>query len=162
MQAYKHKHKGKCMDKQEDKLPEDTKAEEKPENGQSENANLNKDEVLSKIVTSKKSHKKLWIIIALVVAVIVVAAVGLLYYKMAVLDPQAERQAAEESAQVDAANDEEKKELTPEEEVTATLTENVKKQIEALQQNDDSKAISNSTSAATSVGRDLNEDELEE
>lgn len=113
----------------------------------------------SQVVVQKKSKKTLYIVIALVLAIIIAIVAGIYMYKVNVLDPQAEKEAA---AQEVAEKSAENKKLTPEEQITASLTDNLKKQTEALKQNDDTKYIKNSTSAATSVGRDLHEQDLKD
>lgn len=107
-------------------------------------------------VTSKKSTTKIIIALAVIVVVIGAAVGGLLYYKAV------DEQRKEEQAAAEAAKKAEKEKLSPEEQITKDLVDNFKRQREALQKNDDTKAITNSTAAAVSVGRNLNEQDLKD
>jgi flagellar basal body-associated protein FliL len=107
---------------------------------------------------SKKSSKpntKLVIILAAVVIVVAALVGGGLYYKK-VADDKA---AADKAAAAAAANT--KKPLTPEEQMTASLTDNAQRQVDTLRQDDGHKAaIQNMTASAQAVGRNLHEQDL--
>lgn len=102
--------------------------------------------------SQKKSHKGV-VVLVIVLVVIVLAAVGgwALYNKS---------QNDKKTADANAAAAQMSKPLTPEQQVTKTLTDNVNKQTSAIEQGDDSSAITNSTAVATSVGRNLNAQNL--
>lgn len=104
---------------------------------------------------TKSSRTKVIAILVVVVVVVVAAVVGGLYYNKA----QDDKKAADEAAAAAAAKS---KQLSPEEQITASLTDNVKKQIDALKQDDGKSAIQNSTAAAQQVGRNLHETDLKE
>ncbi len=110
----------------------------------------------SQVITPKKSHKKLYTIIAIIVLLIVVAGAGLFAYKVAVLDPQAAKDAAAAAASPSPAAQ------TPEQKMTASLKDGLKKQEEALKQSDDTTYIKNASAAAANAGSGLNEQDLHE
>ena len=101
----------------------------------------------------KSGTKKL--IIGLVVLIVVVAAAigGGLYYKKTLDDKKAADASAAAKAKAAEAQ-------TPEAKMTATLTDSVKKQLAALEQDDGKASIESSTAAAQKVGRDLDESSL--
>lgn len=113
----------------------------------------------TKAAGRKKSSRKLVIALVLLVVVVAVAA-GLYLYKIKVLDPQAAR---EQAALVKPSPSPTPKKLTPEEQMTKTLTDGVEKEMAELKKDDGSKdAIKNSTQAAISVGSNLHEQDLKD
>lgn len=103
---------------------------------------------------SKKSNKKIVIILAAIVVIVLAAAGGGLYYKKV----QDDQKAADAAAAAAAAT----KPLTPEQQIAASLTDNVQKQIDALEQDNGKAAINSATAAAQSVGRNLDETNLKD
>lgn len=103
---------------------------------------------------SKKSTNNK-VVVTLVVVVVVVAAVaaGLLVYKKVQDDKSASDKKT--SSTGDSA-----KVLTPEEQLTKKVTDNVDQQIDAYKGGDDTQYLKQSTAAATSVGKDLDESQL--
>lgn len=103
----------------------------------------------------KKSKGKLIVALLAVVVVIAALAGGGLYYKKT----QDDKKAADAAA---AAKADQGKAQTPEEQITASLTDSVKKQREVLERDDGKDAIESSTAAAQNVGRNLDESKLQD
>lgn len=111
--------------------------------------------VASQVIVTKKSHKALYVTMIVIVLLFAVAAVGAYFYKMNVID----KPVAVKTTPVETAKE---KEMTDEEKMTAALTDATDRELDQQKQNEESnQTIQNSTSAATSVGGVINEDDLQ-
>jgi hypothetical protein len=87
------------------------------------------------------------------VVVAALVAAGLYLYKVNVLDPQAKKEAAVKPTPTPTP-----KRLSPEEQMSKTLTDGVDKQLAEMKKDDGHEdALKNSTQAAISVGSNLDE-----
>lgn len=113
----------------------------------------------TKVVTGKKSSKRP-LVLLLVLVVVVALGVGAYFYKTSVLDKDTDKEAAVKTSPSPSAAP---KQLSPEEQMTAQLTNGVDSELKELKKDDGANdAIKNSTQAAASVGKDLHEDELKD
>lgn len=118
----------------------------------SKSSSLDTSHLSASSARSKSTNK---VVVTLVVVVVVVAAIaaGLLVFKKVQDDKNVSDKKTGSSG--DSA-----KVLTPEEQVTKNVSDNVDQQIEAYKGGDDTQYIKQSTAAATSVGKDLDESQI--
>lgn len=113
----------------------------------------------SHVASGKKSSSKLLVWLVVLVVVVTAVAAGFYFYKTNVLDKEDNKETAVKTAP---SKSPEPKKLQPEEQMTATLDDGIAKEMEELKKGDDTTAIKNSTQAASSVGSNLDEDQLKE